>query len=599
VTRLARVVFAALVVATIGAFFVTQKLKSSPPLVVRAVVYKVFSPDRDARVRKAKVSFFIIRGDTVNVSIVDREGRIVRTLLDGYHLAKRVRITRWWNGRTDGGSIVPDGHYRVRIALIHQGRTIDLAQTIEVDTRAPRPRVVSVEPGAADGPAFLPRDEVDAVTVRVGGVEQRGSRVQVWRTDVDPPRIVAQLRIPFGEDTARWDGTIDGEPAPAGTYLMGVLVADRSGNAGTFPRQVPPRDGHVDGHAGVTIRYLAAAPPLAPVQAGKVAMVFVDARGSSYRWALRRWGGGAVLAHGRATSARLRLRVPRGQSGLHVLTLIAGEHRLSVPLVVRAVQPRSVLVVLPAMTWQGVARLDDDGNGMPDALDLPALRPSVRLARPFTRLPGSLRDGEGALLTFLDASLMRYDLTTDAALATREGPTLQGHAGVVLAGDERWVTPGLRRQLRTYVRAGGRVWSLGVGSLRQGVGLDRGQLLAPTPPETTDALGARPRQPLVRPDVPATITIDLDDPSLGLFAGTGGSFAGYDVYETLAPFAPPAQLLSSAGAEPEVPVIAGWQLGDGIAIHTGLPQLAARARDGDLDAAALVRRIWTILGHGP
>ena len=597
-TAPARLAFAALVVATVAAFFVTQKLKSSPPLVVRPHLSVVFSPDPDARVRKAKISFWIVNGDDVSVSIVDREGRIVRRLLDGFPLRERVRITRWWNGRTDAGAVAPDGRYRVRVALIHQGRTIDLAQPIRLDTRPPRPRVVSVEPRAGERPAFLPQEGIDAVTVRVAGTERRRSRLQIWRTDVTPPRRVGQIAIPFDQDTARWDGTLGARPAPAGTYLIGVLVADRAGNAGTSPRTLPPRPGQVGGPAGVTIRYLAAAPPLAPVRAGERATVLVDARGKPYRWALRRFGEPQVLARGRGHNVRLRLRVPRGQSGLHVLTLTSGEHRVAVPLAVRTTKPRAVLVVLPALTWQGRARLDDDGDGMPDTLDAPVRRPAVRLARPFTRLPASIASGEGALLRFLDEDLLRYDLTTDAALATDSGPALEGHRGVVLAGDLRWVTPELSALLRRYVRGGGRVWSLGVDSLRRVVGLQDGRLAGPAPPRATDALGARPRQPLERPDVPATITTYLDDPGIDLFGGTGGAFPGYGVYEALASFAPGAELLAAAGPEAEVPVIAAWRLGDGLAVHSGLPELAERALAGDLDAAALVRRLWAVSAGG-
>ncbi|MGB2710097.1 MAG: hypothetical protein WBC33_01165, partial [Conexibacter sp.] len=239
-TRTARIAFGLLVLATLGAFVVTQKLKSAPPLVVRPHISVVFSPDPDARVRRAKVSFWIVHGDDVSVSIVDREGRIVRTLLDGYHLPARVRITRWWNGRTTAGAIAADGHYRVRVALIHQGRTIDLAQTIALDTEPPRPRVTAVEPRSGNGPAFLPQRGVDAVTIHVEGTEGRRARLQIWRTDVTPPRIAGQVTIPFHRETTTWDGTLGGRPAPAGTYLMGLLVADRSGNAGTFPQRLPP-----------------------------------------------------------------------------------------------------------------------------------------------------------------------------------------------------------------------------------------------------------------------------------------------------------------------------------------------------------------------
>ncbi|MBS1868696.1 MAG: hypothetical protein JSS99_03445 [Actinobacteria bacterium] len=608
-TRLARVAFALLVLATLGAFVVTQKLKSSPPLVVRPQISSVFSPAPDARVRKARISFWIVHGDDVSVSIVDAEGRIVRRLADGRHVPARRRIVLWWNGRDESGAVVPDGSYRARVALIHQGRTIDLAQPIAVDTRPPRPLVTGVDPHRGDGPAFLPEHGVHALTIRMAGLEGRSAHVLIYRTDVSPPRRVGELPVPFGARTVAWDGTLGGAPAPPGTYLMGLLVADRSGNPGTFPRRLPDARGFVPGplpgHAGVTVRRLAAAPPLAPVDAGRVAVVLVDARGHAYQWALRRLGDPKVLVRGHGRGARLRVRVPRGQSGLYELALATrdGAYRTSVPLVVRATEPRAVLVVLPALTWQGRNAVDDDGDGMPDTLDTSASgrRASALLARPFANgMPGDVAQ-EAPLLRFLDDQLVRYDLTTDVALATGagDGPPLGAHRGVVLAGDPRWITPQLRDKLRRYVRDGGRVWSLGTDALRRTVRLDGDVLSAPSAPQATDALGARPRQPLARAsaDAPATVTA-YDEGDLGLFEGTSGAFSGYTSYETLAGVMPGARLDGEAGVEAGVPVIAAWTLGRGVAIHTGLPQLAAFAQAGDPDAGALVRRIWALLAHG-
>jgi hypothetical protein len=601
-TRLARIVFGVLVLATLGAFVITQKLKSSPPLVVRPHIFSVFSPTPDARVTRAPISFWIYNGDDISVSIVDDEGRIVRRLVDGHFLPKRKRLVLYWNGRGDDGVVVRDGAYRVRVALIHQGRTIDLAQSIRVDTRPPRPRVTDVSPHAGDGPAFLPQRGVHAVTVHLAGLEGRSARVLIYRTDVAPPRRVGQLHVGFGARTVTWDGTLGGQPAPPGTYLMGVLAADRPGNVGTFPPGLPHRipPTRVVGHAGVTIRRLAVAPPLAPVDAGKIAVAFVDARGRTYDWALRRLGEPKVLAHGRGADPRLRVRTPRGQSGLYELTLATrrGGYRTTVPLVVRTTKPRGVLVVLPALTWQGRNPVDDDGDGMPNVLDA-GPRASALLTRPFAHgMPAGFAQGEGALLRFLDDNLYRYDLTTDAALAGGDGPPLGAYRGVVLAGDPRWITPQLRAKLRRWVRDGGHVWSPGVDALRRTVRLDGGELRAPSAPQPTDALGARPRQPLERAsaDAPATITT-YEEGTLGLFEGTSGAFSGYDAFETLAGVMPGARLDGQAGADAGVPVIAAWTLGDGFAIHTGLPQLLEKAQAGDPDADALVRRIWALLSH--
>ncbi|HET6448245.1 MAG TPA: hypothetical protein VFG31_03975, partial [Conexibacter sp.] len=214
-------------------------------------------------------------------------------------------------------------------------------------------------------------------------------------------------------------------------------------------------------------------------------------------------------------------------------------------------------------------------------------------------MPAGIARGEAPLLRFLDDNLLRYDLTTDAALATGAGPPLGSHRGVVLAGDARWITPQLRAKLRRYVRDGGRVWSPGTDALRRTATLDGGTLRAPSAPQPTDALGGRPRQPLERASAAAaTATITTyEEGRLGLFEGTSGSFSGYDAFETLAGVVPAARLDGQAGAEAGVPVIAAWTLGDGVAIHTGLPQLAAFAESGDPNADALVRRIWALLAR--
>ena len=595
-TRPARIVFALLVLATLGAFVIAQKLKSGPSLIMTPSFTSVFSPltREPHKPTRGRISFWLVNDDTVAVSIVDGSGRIVRTLADGDKVPRKVRTRWYWDGRTDDGERAPDGRYRVRVALIHQGRTVDLPDvTIALDTTPPRPRVVAVEPEGRSGPAFLPQQGVAGVTAAIRGTEGRKARLQVWRTDVRPARIVEQVEIPSRTPTVRWDGTIDGRPAPAGTYLLGLLVADRAGNRATFPAAVPPRAGAVRGRAGVTVRQLAASPALAPVTAGKTTTVFVDARRARYRWALRRWGEPRVLARGRGRDVKLRVRAPRGQAGLHVLTISAGGDRTQVPIVVRAAVPRRVLVVLPALTWQGLNPVDDDGDGLPNTLDAAGRDATAALQRPYAHgMPASVPRREGALLRFLDEELLRYDLTTDAALAAGVGPSLDDYRGVVLAGDSRWITPQLRRDLRRRVQSGGRVWSLGTDALRRTVQLRDGRLSQPGAPTPTDALGARPTQPLERAPAgeTATLTTYLDDGEL--FAGTSGQFTGWTGWETLASVVPAAELTAAAGTDGETPTIASWRLGDGVAIHSGLPELAARAAAGDGDAPGLVRALW-------
>jgi hypothetical protein len=99
VRRLPALAFAALVVATVGAFFVTQHLKSSTPL------YAGFPRPKPQWInprsggscdgishRSTQISFYLLhRADDVDVYIVNNAGTIVRTIASGRHMRIRVR----------------------------------------------------------------------------------------------------------------------------------------------------------------------------------------------------------------------------------------------------------------------------------------------------------------------------------------------------------------------------------------------------------------------------------------------------------------------------------------------------------------------------
>ena len=56
-TRLAQLTFALLVCATLGAFFVTQRLKRSPLVVRQRTVTDAFSPNGDGIRERASIRF--------------------------------------------------------------------------------------------------------------------------------------------------------------------------------------------------------------------------------------------------------------------------------------------------------------------------------------------------------------------------------------------------------------------------------------------------------------------------------------------------------------------------------------------------------------
>src|SRR3954471_19080597 len=101
--RLGTVVFAGLVVATVAAFFVTQRLKRADPVVKNIDTQLFVSPNGDGRKDRARIRFTLPKNDRVTVSIIDERGDEIRRLKDGN--LEEGRHTFWWNGRNGSASI--------------------------------------------------------------------------------------------------------------------------------------------------------------------------------------------------------------------------------------------------------------------------------------------------------------------------------------------------------------------------------------------------------------------------------------------------------------------------------------------------------------
>lgn len=600
-SRLPVVGFAVLAVATVAAFFVTQHLKVTTPLIAGSPrpVPSWINPD-DPRVcggvnhGRVFVSFYLLhRSDDVDVYIVDQAGTIVRTIALGRHMRRKVRTPDGvftWNGRNDDGQVVPDGDYYFRVGLVHQGRTVEISNSagpepIRVRTIPPRPVVTSV------APKLIPQTETSDVTIHYTGNDHRSGVVRIWRTDLPgKPKLVKSFVTKWNGTSAIWDGKIDQRPAPAGTYLVGMDVTDPACNTGRFPIVMPPPPGTT--HTGVTVRYLAAEPPLRPVAAGSSATVYVDARHQPYRWALRRAGSERVVGKGSSSSFTLNVKLPSGHAGMYQLALRSGSHRTVVPIVASlptASHRPKVLVVLPALTWQGLNPVDDDGDGLPNTLSSGG---PISLDRPLANgFPPSAVD-EAGLLAYLDKTHRSYDVTTDMGLLEGFGPTLQGHSGVILDGSLMWLPSSLQATLRAYVENGGRVMSVGVDSLRRSVTVEGQRALHPTKPAAQDAFGAKPG-PLVAHDR-QLITVIHD--RLGIFKTTSGAFPGFSSYQPVRSVAPPGTVMSSAGVTNDALAVVGYELGRGTVVDVGLVGFGSRLAH-NVDAQELVDGVWKLLSR--
>ena len=613
-TRLARAVFFVLVAATFGAFFVAQRIKGAAP-VVELQGARWFSPNGDGRMDEARFTVRMREANVVTLDVVDAAGHPVRRLATERRVSPSSVLSLSWDGRSDDGVRVPDGVYRVRASFTRQGRSVIVPSPLRLDTRPPRPRVVRIEPGQVVGPAAPPME----VQVRRIG-HWSPTQFRVIRTDDGPPRVVAEGSRPPGVRTWVWDGRVGGAPAPPGVYLVQVSVEDRAGNVGRTPSEVPPPPGDSPGPAGITIRSLAAQPPLRPVTAGARAEFFVDARQRAYRWAVRRLGAKRPVARGRVPAGPakpLSLRAPGGASGLYLLELQAGRSSTRVPFLVQARDRATLLVVVPAMTWLGTDPVDDSRvlDGIPDTLDRGG---PVRWPRVFAGedgMPAGFTHDVAPLLRFLDRNRLRYDLTSDLDLALTTSPRASDRKAVLLAGAERWVTRVLARRLRRYVLDGGRIATFGAETLRRGVTLrvdpggTEGQLLRPTPLTAQDPFGAT-LGAVRREKGPVPVSQLAGDAAYGLLTGSDGVLNGFSAFEESPPPTDGAQgtLLAGLGEPPEEPdpnaaptetapeeryALTATRLGEGLVIRVGLPQWTARLRDPEV--AQLTRNIVDLL----
>ena len=631
--RLPQVAFGVLALATIGAFFIVQALKTQAPVFwttpspIPAVFNPVFGRTCISRptkkhphgvpldYRHTTLTLSVTHADTVGVYIVSAKnpnGNTVATLSSGTPMAAAPGANQdsksfSWNGRLADGAFASDGVYYFRIVLEHEDHSVDLSQRpVTVLTRPPDPRILGVRPlggatagtGSGSGPAVLSPPH-GAVRISFTPGTYRRVWIDIYRTDVSGrPELVDKLHVSrLGRDWTTWKGEIGGAPAPAGTYLVGITAQDLACNQGSWPLVMPPSAGTTP-HAGVTVRYLSVTPPLTPTASGSLARVAVSSLVGRFSWWLRRPGSPKPLAHGsgRAGSSVIHVRMPRHQTGLYTLTVDAGRQSAAVPLVASragvAGAHARVLVVLPMLTWMGDNPVDDSGGGLPDTL---RAGDGVSLARPLVDgLPAGF-GGDAALLDYLTAQHLGYQLTTDVALSEGRGPSLADRGGAVFPAGEIFLPAGLEPILRGFVTGGGRVLTLGTDSL-SAVSRISAFPAAPhagAPRQTAaDPFGAR-RGP-VTPTGGESISANGDD--FALFSNAG-EFSGFSQYQPIMP--PPGathRSISIAGIGSGAPAIVAFRDGAGTVIEMGLAGFTASLAN-NADAQHLLANAWQILAQ--
>jgi hypothetical protein len=594
---LVRVVFALLVVATIAAFFVTQQLKTEFPLVIRfAAKPKQFSPNGDGVRDRTRVGFDLSEPATVSFSIVDREGIEVRRIVDDRALAGDAKHRFPWDGRDDDGEPVPDGRYAMRVVRRDEGRVVNSFKRIRVDRTPPRVRLVSAAPNV-----IAPREpgQRPAVELRYRGPSNTAPEFRVFRTDgAEEPRVVRRFR----GDGRRgvWGGEVatgprDTGPAPDGDYAFTVSVRDRAGNLAVAPAEIP-RPALARPGTGVSVRSFTLTGPLGVVPAGSRAALEVGPFDRSFDFVLSRLGDPEPIRSGGRIGGRFRVSIPRDtRTGVYLVRVRAGRHRAVWPLAVAglpqtkraAARPRP-LVVLPAMSWQGLNPVDDDHDGFADTL--PAGR-SVGLRRPFAGggLPPRFSAEVEPLLLYLDRERLAYDLTTDVSLARREGPSLGNAPGAAFAGSALWLPEALLDRLRAEASRGLRVVSFGADAFRRSVRLEGERL---SDPRTRRANAFGETTELLRTS-PSPLTV-FDD-GLGLFEGSDDFIGDFTVFEQSQGLPTGSRPIATAGRDPSQPAFVAFGLGGGMVIRIGTSQWSSQLDEAALndEVPAVTNRIWS------
>jgi FlgD Ig-like domain len=609
-----RAVFAVLVVATIAAFFLTQQLKGDFPLVIRFAAKPAhFSPNGDGYRDSTQIGFDLSEPASVSFMVVEAEGAEVRRIVSSRRLAGDAKHRFTWDGRDDNGNVVRDGTYRMRVVRRDESRVIDSVKEITVDTVRPRVTLVSASPSVI---ATGLSGDTPRVRIRYRGPKNKAPVVRIFRTGEGEPRIVRRFRGGPNRG-ATWDGRVSAgpertEPAPEGDYAFTVAVRDKAGNVTEAPRPIPRASVARPG-TGVSVRNLTLRGPLSAVTAGEFAHLEVGPVDRSLDFVVSRLGDAKPVLRGGRVAGRFRIRVPsKMRTGVYLVRVRARDTQVGAgaargtgdravwPLAVAGLPPRSArgearpLVVLPALTWQGLNRVDDDADGFADRLPF---SDSVGLDRPFAGggLPARFDTEVSPLLRWLDRERLPYDLTTDLALARHEGPSLGNAPGVAFAGSELWLPDELSRRIRDYAADGGRVAAFGADSFKRAVKLRGSVVSEPSPPRPVNALGER-TELLHTSAAPLTVFED----GLGLFEGVSGFVGEFTVFETSQGLPRSARRMTEAGRDPGQPAFVAYGLGGGIVLRAGTPQWARELEESalSLELPQVTKRVWKLLAEG-
>jgi len=294
----------ALLAATAGAFALTQGAKTELIPIYKTHVDKVFSPDCGCTTSVAKIDFRLRKKDRLTVWL-DHDGRRVRTLVPG-RTYPRGWVRLEFDGIDDSGVTLPQGDYRPVVHLAREHRTIELPNTIVLDTT---PAVVHVRHRIYTHISPDGDGRNDSFKIRYAVSEPAHGILLVDHRQVEYT-LFQRLK-----GTLTWNGRIDGRVARPGNHVLEISAHDRAGNrTKPFPFAV------------VTIRYVALGRTRILARPGRRFAVLVLADAPTVEWLFNR-------GRGSARPGTLKLRAPK-KRGVYRLYVTAGAHAAKALVVV-------------------------------------------------------------------------------------------------------------------------------------------------------------------------------------------------------------------------------------------------------------------------
>jgi flagellar hook assembly protein FlgD len=294
--------------ATTAAFAVTEALKLERSPITAPRFDKRFSPTCECETRSAHMALRFRKSDSIDAYVVDSAGDRVRALTTDERV-QRGNFSFLWDGRTDGGAVATDGRYRLWVHLDEQRRTILLPNTVEIDTAAPRLKVLE-QPRRVFSPDGNGRG--DKLEIRYRANEKASVDVLVGG-DV----VVRGKARPQGEGKVSWQGELDGEPAEPGVYEVAIQARDPAGN---IAAAVPIGD--------VRVQYVSLARNVLRVRRGGVLRFRVVGDALPFRWRLTRQTGARASIGARSRTNAVAVRLPRSlKSGRYTLEVESSGRR--------------------------------------------------------------------------------------------------------------------------------------------------------------------------------------------------------------------------------------------------------------------------------